>query len=272
MGQQSKKSYAQQAKERREQIEKEKKAKERRQNKILFGVVGGVLAILLIVVGIILLTRPKNTEPVEPDTNQTDTKAPTMDEIDFTPISGDLSSLYAPTEQATDLVRMTISYTTQAGEKKQGDIYIRLYPDVAPITVANFKSLVASGFYDGTIFHRVYPGFMIQGGSGATASIKGEFTSNGFENNLEHVRGVVSMARATSPNSASSSFFIMLEKNSSLNKNYASFGYVVSGMEIADEIAQIERSYGNASVDGSTPTSPVYPVTIESAVFVTKNQ
>ena len=277
MGQQSKKSYAQQAKERREQIEKEKKAKERRQNKILFGVVGGVLAILLIVVGIILLTRPKNTEPVEPDTNQTDTKAPTMDEIDFTPISGDLSSLYAPTEQATDLVRMTISYTTQAGEKKQGDIYIRLYPDVAPITVANFKSLVGSGFYNGLSIHRIMPGFVIQGGDpkgdgtgGSDQTIKGEFSANGVENNLSHKRGVLSMARNSySMDSASSQFFIVLSDSAvnSLDGGYASFGYVVSGMETVDEIANVELITVNAQTK-----KPAQPVTIESAVFVTKNQ
>ena len=277
MGQQSKKSYAQQAKERREQIEKEKKAKERLQNKILFGVVGGVLAILLIVVGIILLTRPKNTEPVEPDTNQTDTKAPTMDEIDFTPISGDLSSLYAPTEQATDLVRMTISYTTQAGEKKQGDIYIRLYPDVAPITVANFKSLVGSGFYNGLSIHRIMPGFVIQGGDpkgdgtgGSDQTIKGEFSANGVENNLSHKRGVLSMARNSySMDSASSQFFIVLSDSAvnSLDGGYASFGYVVSGMETVDEIANVELITVNAQTK-----KPAQPVTIESAVFVTKNQ
>ena len=277
MGQQSKKSYAQQAKERREQIEKEKKAKERRNNKILFGVVGGILAILLIVVGIILLTRPKTTEPTPDETKH----APTMEEIDFSPISGDLSALYSPTETVTDLVRMTISYTTKAGTQKQGDIYIRLFPDVAPITVSNFKSLVASGFYNGTTFHRVFPGFMIQGGDpngdgtgDSGTRIKGEFSSNGVENNLSHIRGVLSMARGSySMDSASCQFFIVHSDNAkySLDGSYASFGYVVSGMETVDEITEIELTSKTGSID-SVATSPVSPVTIESVVFVEKNQ
>ena len=270
MGQQSKKDYAKQARERREQLEREKKEKQRKQNRIILGVAGGVLALIVIVVGIILLTLPKKNDPEPEEPGSTVSNAPKMEELDFSPIEGDLSADYTPTATETDLVRMTISYTTKTGEQKQGDVYIRLFPDVAPITVANFKSLVASGFYDGTIFHRVYPGFMIQGGSGVADSIKGEFTSNGFENNLQHVRGVLSMARSDDPDSASSSFFIMLEETSSLNKKYASFGYVVSGMETVDEIAQIELGYGNSSIDGTTPTSPVHPVTIESAVFVEK--
>ncbi len=269
MGQQSKKDYAKQARERREQLEREKKEKQQKQNRIIFGIAGGALALIVIVVGIILLTLPKKNDP-EQEPEPSVSSAPKMEDLDFSSIEGDLSADYTPTATETDLVRMTVSYTTKTGEEKQGDIYIRLFPDVAPITVANFKSLVASGFYDGTTFHRVYPGFMIQGGSGVTASIKGEFTSNGFKNNLEHVRGVVSMARADDPDSASSSFFIMLEDNTSLNKNYASFGYVVSGMETVDAIAEIELAYNSGGVD-SVATSPVYPVTIESVMFVTKN-
>lgn len=278
MGQQSKKGYAQQAKERREQIEREKREKERRQNRIVWGIVGGVLAVILIVVGIIFLTRPKTNDP-QPTGDPT-THAPTMDEIDLSTIEGDLSQTYTATETATDLVRMTVSYTTQEGVKKQGDIYIRLFPDVAPITVANFKNLVGSGFYNGLTFHRVYPGFMIQGGDpngngqgGSGTNIKGEFAANGVENNLSHVRGVLSMARGSySYNSASSQFFIVHSDAAaaSLDGSYAAFGYVVSGMETVDEITQIELASKVGSID-SVATSPVYPVTIESAVFVTKN-
>lgn len=277
MGQQSKKGYAQQAKERREQIEREKREKERRQNRIVWGIVGGVLAVILIVVGIIFLTRPKTTDP---QTTEPTTTAPKMEEIDLTPIEGDLSETYTATDTATDLVRMTVSYTTKAGVKKQGDIYIRLFPDVAPITVANFKNLVGSGFYNGLTFHRVYPGFMIQGGDpngngqgGSGTNIKGEFAANGVENNLSHVRGVLSMARGSySYNSASSQFFIVHSDAAaaSLDGSYAAFGYVVSGMETVDEITQIELASKVGSID-SVATSPVYPVTIESAVFVTKN-
>ena len=278
MGQQSKKSYAQQAKERREQLDKEKKAKESKQNKLLFGILGGVLAVILIAVVIIVgATRPKNG--TDPKTTVPTTTAPKMEEIDLTPIEGDLSETYTATDTATDLVRMTVSYTTKAGVKKQGDIYIRLFPDVAPITVANFKNLVGSGFYNGLTFHRIYPGFMIQGGDpngdgtgSSGTNIKGEFSANGVENNLSHTRGVISMARGSySMDSASSQFFIVHSDAAaaSLDGMYASFGYVVSGMETVDEITEIQLVKKSGSID-SVATSPVHPVTIESAVFVTK--
>ena len=279
MGQQSKKDYAQQARERRAQIEKEKREKERRQNRIIWGIVGGILAVILIVVGIILLTMPKKTT-TEPESTPATRVAPKMEEIDFSPIEGNLSETYAPTEEETDLVRMTISYTTKEGEAKQGDVYIRLYPDVAPTTVANFKSLVGRGFYNGLTFHRVSPGFMIQGGDpngdgtgSSGTNIKGEFSANGFENNLSHKRGVISMARGSySMDSASCQFFIVHDDAAirSLDGQYASFGYVVSGMDVVDAITEIELSFNVGGID-EVATSPVHPVTIESAVFVKEN-
>ena len=127
-----------------------------------------------------------------------------------------------------------------------GVIDIELYPEVAPITVANFEKLVKEGFYDGLIFHRVIAGFMIQGGDplgtgmgGAKEKIKGEFAINGVGNDLSHERGVISMARSQNPNSASSQFFICHADCSFLDGQYAAFGKVVSGMETADEIASI---------------------------------
>ena len=127
-----------------------------------------------------------------------------------------------------------------------GVIKVELYPDVAPNTVNNFIALVDSGYYDGTIFHRVIPGFMIQGGSsdgtgmgGPDYSIEGEFTKNGFENNLKHTRGVISMARTDHPDSASSQFFIMVDKASHLDGGYASFGTVIEGMDVVDEIISV---------------------------------
>ena len=129
-----------------------------------------------------------------------------------------------------------------------GIIKAELYPEVAPNTVNNFISLVQSGFYDGLIFHRVIPGFMIQGGcpqgigtGGPGYTIKGEFTRNGFENNLKHDRGVLSMARAMHPNSAGSQFFIMVEKAPHLDGEYASFGKVTEGMDVADRIVNAPR-------------------------------
>jgi peptidyl-prolyl cis-trans isomerase B (cyclophilin B) len=123
-------------------------------------------------------------------------------------------------------------------------IKAELYPDVAPISAANFEKLVKEGFYDGLIFHRVIPGFMIQGGcpdgtgmGGAKDNIKGEFASNGVKNDLHHGRGVLSMARAMDKNSASSQFFIMHADAPHLDGDYAAFGKVIEGMEAVDEIA-----------------------------------
>ena len=124
-----------------------------------------------------------------------------------------------------------------------GVIKAELYPEVAPNTVNNFIDLVNRGFYDGLIFHRVIPGFMIQGGcpegtgmGGPGYSIKGEFTSNGFKNDLKHTKGVLSMARTMDPDSAGSQFFIMVANAPHLDGQYASFGKVIEGMEVADKI------------------------------------
>ena len=126
-----------------------------------------------------------------------------------------------------------------------GIIKAELYPDVAPQSVYNFISLVKSGFYDGLIFHRVIPGFMIQGGcpegtgmGGPGYCIKGEFFYNGFKNDLRHKRGILSMARSQSPNSAGSQFFIMHEDAKHLDGQYAAFGKVTEGMDVVDAIAQ----------------------------------
>ena len=126
-----------------------------------------------------------------------------------------------------------------------GVITAELYPEIAPNTVANFVNLVESGFYDGLIFHRVIPGFMIQGGDpqgtgmgGPGYSIKGEFARNGFkQNNLRHRRGVLSMARSMMPNSAGSQFFIMHADAPHLDGDYAAFGMVTDGLDVVDRIA-----------------------------------
>ena len=138
-------------------------------------------------------------------------------------------------------------------EMENGDkIKIELYPEIAPETVANFEKLVKSGFYDGLTFHRVIKGFMIQGGcpagtgaGGPGWSIKGEFASNGFKNDLKHERGVISMARTSDPNSAGSQFFIMHEDAPHLDGEYAAFGKVVEGMEAVDRIASTKVSFFN---------------------------
>lgn len=135
-------------------------------------------------------------------------------------------------------------------EMENGDVMKgELYPEIAPETVANFEKLVSEGFYDGLTFHRVIPGFMIQGGcplgngtGGPGYGIKGEFSANGFENNLKHDRGVLSMARAMDPNSAGSQFFIMVEKAPHLDGSYAAFGRIIEGMEAADTIVNQKRN------------------------------
>lgn len=134
---------------------------------------------------------------------------------------------------------------------ENGDIMeAELYKDVAPITVDNFISLVKKHFYDGLIFHRVIPGFMIQGGcpegtgmGGPGYSIKGEFSSNGIKNDLKHTEGVLSMARTYNPDSAGSQFFIMHKAAPHLDGQYAAFGKLTSGLEVVDKIANVARDY-----------------------------
>ena len=133
-----------------------------------------------------------------------------------------------------------------------GTIKIELYPEIAPNTVASFVGLVQDGFYDGLGFHRVIPGFMIQGGDpqgtgmgGPGFSIKGEFRINGVDNTLRHTRGVISMARSMSPNSAGSQFFIMHADSPHLDGQYAGFGKVTEGIETVDEIASVKTGYSD---------------------------
>lgn len=131
-----------------------------------------------------------------------------------------------------------------------------LYPEVAPISVENFEKLAAEGFYDGLTFHRVIPGFMIQGGcpkgngtGGPGWTIKGEFSANGVKNDLKHTRGVLSMARAMDPNSAGSQFFIMVADAPHLDGQYAAFGKITEGMDTADAIVSAKRDWNDCPVE-----------------------
>lgn len=194
----------------------------------------------------------------ESDTPTEDTAAhvaPAFADIDFSNVLNMDAVTVSETE--TDYVLLDVA--------NYGKILIRLYEDVAPKTVANFKALVSQGFYDGLIFHRVIKDFMIQGGDplgngtgGSETNIKGEFQANGFENNLKHLRGVVSMARSNDKDSASSQFFICHAESSHLDGNYASFGYVVYGMNVVDKIA---------SVQTNSSDKPTTNVVISSAKF-----
>jgi peptidyl-prolyl cis-trans isomerase B (cyclophilin B) len=145
---------------------------------------------------------------------------------------------------------MNMKYPIVTMKTSNGEIKIELYPDIAPNTVKNFIYLINKGFYNGTLFHRVIPNFMIQGGDprgngtgGPGYRIRGEFTSNHFQNDLKHTRGVISMARTMDPNSAGSQFFIMVEDTPYLDGEYASFGRVISGMEEVDRIVNVPRDY-----------------------------
>ena len=139
--------------------------------------------------------------------------------------------------------------------KDYGTIKLELDSDVAPITVTNFINLVNSKFYDGLTFHRIIDGFMIQGGDplgngtgGSSKIIKGEFSENGVKNSISHVRGVISMARSSDYNSASSQFFIVQEDTTSLDGQYAAFGKVISGMDVVDKIAKVKVEDDNGTV------------------------
>lgn len=180
---------------------------------------------------------------------------------------------FVKSDKESDFVLITI--------KDYGSIVVLLRHDIAPVSVANFKKLVSEKFYDGTVFHRVIEHFMIQGGGYTveksedgksstlidkeSESIFGEFGSNGFDNNLLHIRGVLSMARTSVPNSASSQFFIVHETNetsANLNGDYAAFGYVLAGMDVVDAIATC-KVFGEANAP-----MPLKDVVIESASFV----
>jgi peptidyl-prolyl cis-trans isomerase B (cyclophilin B) len=142
-------------------------------------------------------------------------------------------------------------------EMANGDIIkAELYPEIAPNTVNNFISLVSKGYYNGLIFHRVINGFMIQGGcpdgtgmGGPGYSIKGEFSQNGFENNLKHTEGVLSMARSMMPNSAGSQFFIMHKNSPHLDGAYAAFGKVTEGMDVVNKIATTRTDYSDRPME-----------------------
>ncbi|MBC8610414.1 Putative bifunctional phosphatase/peptidyl-prolyl cis-trans isomerase [uncultured Ruminococcus sp.] len=134
--------------------------------------------------------------------------------------------------------------------ENNADIKVELYPDIAPNTVKNFISLVKKGFYDGVIFHRVIPGFMIQGGDpqgigvgGPGYSIAGEFSANGFKNDLKHTTGVISMARSSHPDSAGSQFFIMTDDAPHLDGQYAAFGKVIEGIDEVQRIVNVPRDF-----------------------------
>ena len=148
-----------------------------------------------------------------------------------------------------------------------GTVTVKLDQSAAPVTVENFVNLANSGFYDGLTFHRIMAGFMMQGGQGTVApdSIVGEFTSNGYDNPLEHTRGAISMARTYEPDSATSQFFIVHQDSPHLNGDYACFGYVTEGMEVVDAVCEAARPTDNNGTIPASQQPVITTVTIREA-------
>ena len=194
---------------------------------------------------------------------------PTMPAEPLTP-SG--ACEYAATRDVTGRNTATVKITVRG----YGDITLLLDATTAPITVNNFLSLAKSGFYDGLTFHRIISGFIIQGGDpagngtgGSDTPIKGEFESNGWTNDISHIRGVISMARSNDMDSASSQFFICnADAQSSLDGKYAAFGYVISGMNIVDEITKLTSPYADHYYSNSTINDKTKQAVIESVIVI----
>ncbi len=232
---------------------------------VIIGVLIAVIAIIIMIVAIMainLINTPDSGAASSTETSGTVSGV----KVDMTEVKAEIDA-----DKTTDFTESTTTTEyVKISVKDHGDIILRLRPDVAPITVKNFQKLVGEKFYDGLTFHRIIENFMIQGGDpqgdgtgGSSENIKGEFQINGVENNLSHVRGVLSMARRSSPyDSASSQFFICnVDSQARLDGQYAAFGYVVAGMDTVDSITAVEKS-------GS---SPLEKVVIERACFVKPN-
>ena len=254
-------------------------AQESKRQTLIVCLVAVAVVLVAIILALVLGGVDKNTttdgKETKPSTQTTAPSASTTDpgklNADMTAIKAEIDSMevvdFTETTETTEYVKLTI--------KHYGDVVIRLRSDIAPITVANFQSLVAKSFYNGLTFHRVMQGFMIQGGDpkgdgtgGSGTSIKGEFKINGVQNDLSHITGVISMARRSSPyDSATSQFFICnADASKSLDGSYAAFGYVVAGLDVILTVSEVEVK-ANASGEQS---QPLEPVVIEKICFVTK--
>lgn len=267
MGKQSKLTNSEQLRRFREEQRKIEMEKRKKQNRLILIIAAACLLVAAITVTVVLVLNMTQNTPESNYTPPSDTPtnaetAVKMNDLDFSEVN---ISAMQETEEVTKYVKLTVQYTDENGFDREGDILIRLFDEVAPKTVENFQKLVKEGAYTNSTFHRIMKNFMIQGGIAAGAtSITGEFTSNGFQNNLLHKRGVVSMARSAKADSATSQFFIMHGDRDTLDGNYASFGYVVSGMDVVDAIANTEVQVNG---DGEM-ADPVNDVTILSAVFM----
>ena len=247
----------------------------RRQSLMVCGIAAAVVVLAVVLALVLGGVEKTTTDGTQATTSSATTEATTTVEpnADMTAIKAEINSMevadFTEVAKTTEYVKLTI--------KHYGDVIIRLRPDIAPITVANFQKLVGDGFYNGLTFHRIYKGFMIQGGDpkgdgtgGSGTSIKGEFKVNGVQNDLSHITGVISMARRSTPyDSATSQFFICnSDASRSLDGSYAGFGYVVAGLDVILNVSDVEVK-ANIAGEMSQPVDPVY---IEKICFVMPKQ
>ncbi len=210
-------------------------------NPLVWGIGGIVVVAVLVVAAVLLIWKPTTPPTVPADTYN----PPALEE--------------------------GVTYTADIEVKDYGTITVELDPSAAPVTCANFVELAESGFYDGLTFHRIVDGFMIQGGDpngdgtgGSEHEIVGEFSSNGYENNLSHTRGTISMARSNDPNSASSQFFIVHEDSTFLDGKYAAFGTVTQGMDVVDAVCKAAQPIDGNGLIAADQQPVITSVTIHT--------
>lgn len=211
-------------------------------------IIGVVVIVMLVAIGIYAVINSNSQSKRQLEENSTNIEGTTNTENSTKENNTENKDEYIQNNQISNESEENNMYSTgkhhaEIVVKNYGTIVLELDADVAPITVENFANLVNEGFYNGLTFHRIISGFMIQGGDplgngtgGSSKTIKGEFASNGVKNSISHVRGTISMARSSMPNSASSQFFIVHQDSTFLDGQYAAFGTVTSGMEVVDKI------------------------------------
>lgn len=211
-------------------------------------IIGVVVVVMLAAIGIYAVINSNSQSKKQLEENSTNIEGTTNTENSTKENNTENKDEYIQNNQISNESEENNMYSTgkhhaEIVVKNYGTIVLELDADVAPITVENFANLVNEGFYNGLTFHRIISGFMIQGGDplgngtgGSSKTIKGEFASNGVKNSISHVRGTISMARSSMPNSASSQFFIVHQDSTFLDGKYAAFGTVTSGMEVVDKI------------------------------------
>lgn len=211
-------------------------------------IIGVVVVVMLAAIGIYAVINSNSQSKKQLEENSTNIEGTTNTENSAKENNTENKDEYIQNNQISNESEENNMYSTgkhhaEIVVKNYGTIALELDSDVAPITVENFANLVNEGFYNGLTFHRIISGFMIQGGDplgngtgGSSKTIKGEFASNGVKNSISHVRGTISMARSSMPNSASSQFFIVHQDSTFLDGKYAAFGTVTSGMEVVDKI------------------------------------